>query len=183
MNRPSDPATGHVYLTGYRGSGKSTVGRLLAERLGQPLVDTDAMIVQGDGRDIATIFAQDGQEAFRNLETAAIETLEDHPPSIVALGGGAVLRHNNVEIIRRTGSCIYLRATAEALSGRIQSDPQSTTQRPPLTGLGVAAEVAEVLRVREPLYRRAADQIVNVERSSPQEIVEWIVTTVLPNRG
>ncbi len=169
----SAPPPTHLYLVGYRGCGKSTVGRLLARRWDWPLIDTDALVVEADGRDIATIFAEDGESTFRDLETAAIESIQNHPASVIALGGGVVLRPTNVDWIGR-GRCVYLAASATTLAARIASDAATGAQRPPLTGRGVIDEISEVLQIREPIYRRIADQTIQVDGLSPGGVADRI---------
>src|SRR3954466_9333292 len=126
-----------VILMGYRGSGKTTIGRRLADRLWQSFVDTDEMIVKQAGKPIAQIFADHGEEHFRNLETEAVKAacgLADH---VIALGGGAVLKDQNRDLLKKSGhKIIYLRCEPHELLKRIQSDPESAATRPNLTPLG-----------------------------------------------
>lgn len=164
----------HLFLIGYRGCGKSTVGALLARRLGRPFLDTDAWIETHAGRKIAEIFAQDGEEAFRDLETQAIEQIPDSPPLVVSLGGGAVLREGNRELLRRRGQCVWLNAQPADLAIRIRGDAARGAHRPSLTGRDPAEEIEQVLAQREPMYREASDLRVETGGRTPDELAQAI---------
>jgi shikimate kinase len=165
-----------IALLGYRGSGKSTVGRRLADRLWQTFVDTDELVVRRAGAPIKEIFERRGEAAFRDLESevvAEVSRLTDH---VIALGGGAVLREENRKALKDAGlKLIYLRCDAEELIRRIQSDPASADARPDLTDLGGGiAEVRKVLAEREPIYRSVMTGELDVTHLSPQDAVVYI---------
>lgn len=164
---------------GYRGSGKSTVGRLVAQALDRPMVDTDDWIESGQGKTIREIFAVQGEQVFRDYEQAAIEQVSSiDDPLVVALGGGAILRPANQELIRRSGRRVWLDASAEQLFERICADSTSQERRPNLTDHGGFAEVAEVLSKRLPIYRDLAELTINTQDQTPdqiaREIVQWL---------
>ncbi len=168
----------HLYLIGYRGSGKSTVAKLLATGLKRPLWDTDRMIEQSSGQPIRDIFAQSGESAFRELETQAIAqlgNLKEAAPAVVSLGGGAVLRPENQDLLRQTGYCVWLTGSPKVLYERIQSDSTSADSRPKLTDRDGYAEVEEVLRQREPIYRSLANMTVNTDCHSPDVVSSMIL--------
>jgi len=159
------------------------VGRLLAARWGCAFHDTDEIVAARAQKPVARIFAEDGEPAFRDLESEVIEELAARAALgerlVVATGGGAVLRPANVDALRRSGTVIWLVAGAEELGRRIALDPRSSAQRPSLTGSASAAdEVAQVLRAREPLYRAAAHAEVSTGGRSPAEAAEAILTVV-----
>jgi shikimate kinase len=165
-----------VALIGYRGSGKSTVGKRLADRLWQPFVDTDDRIVATAKKSIRDIFEQDGEPAFRALEVQAVAEvckLEDH---VVALGGGAVLREENRKAIKDAGmKVVYLRCEAEELHRRIDADPATAAARPNLTELGGGIEeIRRVLAEREPIYRSVMTAELDVTHLSPQDAVVYV---------
>ena len=164
-----------VTLTGYRGCGKSSVGPLLAEHLGCGCVDSDQVIEQRAGKSIAEIFADDGESAFRQLETEVLTDLLKQSSLIVAAGGGAILSDVNRERMRAAGEVVWLRASAEILAERISSDAASKGMRPSLTGKPIGEEVAEVLTARTPLYEAAATITVDAGEGSPQEIADRII--------
>ncbi len=164
----------HLYLTGYRGSGKSTVAAALSLEMGVPAIDLDQQIVQSAGKPIAEIFAQEGESTFRDLESAALAALPADP-AVIALGGGAILRPHNRRQIGERGCCVWLVAQPATLAERIMADQQAGAARPSLTGRPPVDEVAEVLRQREPLYRQVADHQVSVDQRPLDEVVEDIL--------
>lgn len=163
-------------LIGYRGSGKTTIGKKLADRQWQKFVDTDELIISAAGKSIRDIFQQDGEERFRDLETDAVRkalALVDH---VIALGGGAVLREENRKLIKESSlKRIYLRCEPQVLLERIQADPQTAANRPNLTGLaGGIEEIRTLLAKREPLYREVMSAELDVTNLSPDEAIVYI---------
>src|SRR3954447_26051630 len=131
-----------VFLIGYRGSGKSTVGRRLADRLWQTFIDVDALIVRRSGRaTIKEIFELDGEPVFRDIESDVVREvclLADH---VIGLGGGTLMREQNRRAIQDAGhKMIYLRCEPEELHRRLNADPQTEATRPSLTRLGGGLE-------------------------------------------
>ena len=165
-----------LILLGYRGSGKSTVGRLLAGRLGIDLVDTDAQITTATGRSIATIFADEGEAGFRRRESAALQDALRRESFILATGGGAVLTEENRSAMRAAGGeRVYLNCDPAELARRITADAGSSANRPALTSAGsVEAEVAEVLRHRHPLYMGLCTRQVDVTLQPPAAVADAI---------
>lgn len=167
--------TKHVYLTGYRGSGKTTVGRSLAERLGRVCIDLDDEIESSAGRSIREIFADDGEASFRDMETVALGRVAQASPAIISLGGGAILRAENRDLIARTGVAVWLRIDADTVLRRLAADTTTAQRRPSLTGLPPREEVESLLNQREPLYRAVADHEVDTAGKSVEAIVEEIL--------
>ena len=168
----------HLFLIGYRGSGKTSVGRSLSNRLGILSIDTDALVEQKAGRTIRQIFEMDGEPHFRHLESEAIVQAIASSPSIISLGGGAVLRDENATLIKRSGKTIWLRASAKTLAARMADDPTTAARRPALSKLSVYDEIEQLLGVREPIYRQLADFTVETEGKTPEtiadEIANWL---------
>lgn len=162
----------NIVLIGYRGTGKSTVGKMLATRLGHELVSTDAEIVKRAKQSIPEIVAQHGWEYFRDLESDVCRVLAGRDQLVIDTGGGAILRPQNVEALKRNGKLIWLTATVETIMARIGGD----TQRPSLTGTkSFIDEIREVLRDRAPKYQAAADHMVRTDGRSIQQLVEAIL--------
>lgn len=161
-----------VVLVGYRGTGKSTVGRQLAGRLGLPFVDADAAFTRRHGRSIASVFAESGEPKFRDMEEETLRHLTAGPPAVLATGGGAVLRPVNRERLKAFGTVVWLTARPEALAVRLSADPAALAGRPPLTSKagGTIAEIAEVLEAREPIYQSLADVDVPTDGKTPHEV-------------
>jgi shikimate kinase len=168
----------HLYLIGYRGSGKSTVGKLLASQLTWPLVDTDCLVEEAAGKSIAAIFEQDGEPVFRDLEQQVVAQVAAGPQSIVSLGGGAILRLENQQTILKTGKCVWLTGSPDIHHARIQADAASQENRPSLTDRSGYDEVREVMRVREPVYRKLAQLELNTDHQSPDALTKAILPWV-----
>lgn len=147
----------HIYLTGYRGSGKTTVAKQLSTLVGMPWVDLDAEIVSASGKAIADIFRDSGEAIFRDWESKVLHEWVSGPATIISLGGGAVLRPENRQTIKRTGFCVWLDAEAEELAQRISADAASPSQRPSLTGLPMLEEIRQVMQTRQALYEDVAN--------------------------
>ena len=166
-----------VVLLGPRGSGKTTVGRLLAGLWGVPLVDIDAEVVRVAGRSIAAIFADAGEGAFRDLESAALaEALERE--AVVATGGGAVVRDANRRLLLAC-DCprVFLYADPAVLWRRIAADPATAATRPALTAHAGEDEVRHLLEIRLPLYRAVATREIDVTRATCEELAALLASS------
>jgi shikimate kinase len=163
-----------VFLIGYRGSGKTTLARLLGERLGWGWLDADAVLEERHGRSIREVFAEEGEAGFRDKEAAVLADLCRLRRHVVATGGGVVLREANRRLLREAGRVIWLTADVDTLWQRLQGDATIGERRPALT-VGGRAEIADLLRQREPLYRACADGVVETARRTPEEIMAEIL--------
>jgi 3-dehydroquinate synthase len=159
-----------VFLIGFMGAGKSTVGRLLASRLGRRFVDLDTEIEREQGADVASIFAAGGEAAFRDAEREALSALAGADDAVVACGGGVVTDPGSRKLLSR-GTVVYLRVSSEEALARIGSE---TTGRPLLRSADPAA-VSELLGSRESLYSSAADMILDTSGRTPETMSERIV--------
>lgn len=161
----------NIVLIGYRGTGKSTVGKVLAGRLERTVVSTDAEIVRRAGQTIPEIVAKHGWDHFRDLESAVCQELAARDGLVIDTGGGAILRSQNVDSLKKSGKLFWLTASVEAIAARIGGD----TQRPSLTGTkSFVEEIQEVLAERTPKYQAAADHIVPTDGRSIGQIVDTI---------
>lgn len=165
----------NVYLIGPRGSGKSTVARLVARHFQLPLFSTDEWIRGESSRTIVEIFAQSGEEAFRDWESRALSVAATFPAAVVDLGGGAILRAENRELIRRSGSVVWLLADPQQLWERVSADPQSASARPALTDSPGIEEMRRIVADRESLYAACADYEIDTTLLSPDEVARRIV--------
>lgn len=169
-----------IVLIGYRGSGKTSLGRKLADRLWQPFVDSDEEIVKRAGKSIREIFEQHGEPTFRDLETAVVKDLATRAEHVIALGGGAILRLENRAAIKEGGhKVIYLRCDAAELHKRIHADAATAANRPSLTHLGGGlAEIEKLLADREPIYRETMTAELDVTNLSLDEAMARITRMI-----
>lgn len=158
-------------LVGLPGSGKSTVGRQLARRLGLAFTDTDHAIEQRIGCSIREFFDREGEAAFRDIEEAVIDELARSDAGVIATGGGAVLRPANRERLRAGGHVIYLRSTPEELFRRLRHD----TNRPLLQVADPLARLRALYDERDPLYRETAHFVIETGRPSVPTLVNMIL--------
>ena len=165
----------HIYLIGYRGSGKTSVGKVLAGLLGWPVFDSDDRIETVAVRTIRNIFETEGENEFRDLESKAIQSLTSFSNShVISLGGGAILREENVAIILQNGRVVWLKASASNLYARIHADGATADRRPALTSLAGLEEIHKILAVRSPIYEAVAAYSVETDERSTHEIAEEI---------
>lgn len=164
-----------IVLVGYRGTGKTTVGRLLAARLGWTFADSDDLIETATGRSIAETFATEGETSFRQHEAAALQELSKRDLIVIATGGGAVLRSDNRELLRTAGFIAWLTARPETIWERLRGDPLNAQRRPNLTAAGGIEEIRQLLITREPLYRDIAHFIADADTPSPEVVTAAIL--------
>jgi shikimate kinase len=165
-----------LVLIGYRGTGKSSVGRILAEGLGRPFLDSDREIEARSGRSIRSIFTESGEPAFRDWEERTLaELTAENPGAILATGGGAVLREANRLRLRGFGFVAWLTAGPAELARRLEADRPGVAARPALTAAGTLDEIAEVLAARSPLYAALADAVIPTDGKDPQKVAEAIL--------
>ena len=164
----------NLFLIGYRATGKSTVGKFVADVLERQFFDADVELESMAGKTIAEIFADDGESTFRDLETQTIARLAKFRHCVIALGGGAVLREENRQIICASGKAVWLTASPECIEQRVNADPLTGQRRPNLTTSGGLREIREILEHREPVYGDCADLSLNTEELAPFEIADRI---------
>ena len=173
----------NIVLIGYRGTGKSTVAAALAARLGYHWHDADQVLEARAGCSIATIFAEQGEQAFRDLESATIADLVKEERIVLATGGGAILREENRQRLRACGKIVWLTARVETILTRVAGDQATAGRRPNLTTQGGEAEVRQLLQQREPWYRALADAIVATDDRAPEEIVDEIIERLITSKN
>ena len=171
----------NIALIGYRGTGKTTVAEQLATALGCDCVDSDAMIEQLAGKSIASIFVDEGEALFRDLEARVVGELCQRSDVILSLGGGIVLRRENREVLANVEHVVWLTADVDTIHERVSSDEQSATQRPNLTIAGGRQEIADVLAERSPVYRECATLQVDTVDKSPSAVAREILAHLSPD--
>ncbi len=160
---PLSPFTSHfsrvsalrnnIVLIGFMGSGKSSIGRRVATRLGFQFLDTDALLVEREGREIAEIFEQDGESRFRDLETSVLGSLGVRDRCVISTGGGVILREENRALLRELGLVVWLTASDDVIYERVSR----TDKRPLLRTADPRATVTQLFAARRPLYEAAAE--------------------------
>jgi len=162
-----------IFLTGFMGAGKSTVGRRLAECIGCEFADTDACIEEQAGKSIPRIFAEDGEAAFRQMETAVLRTLPAKKNIIYATGGGIVTSDINRSLLAEAGTVVYLRADWATLASRLAD----ASGRPLLASAEGRAAARDLFESRIPSYE-TADLVVDTDNRSVEDIVELILAAL-----
>lgn len=162
------------------GAGKSTIGRLLAKELRLPFKDSDKEIEQRTGANIPWIFDVEGEQGFREREQSAIAELCELDGIVLATGGGAVMRAENRQALRNGGRVVYLHTSVAQQLGRTARD----RNRPLLRGSNPAKVLADLMAIRDPLYRQIADLVIETDERPPRMVVQEILESlqVLPPR-
>jgi shikimate kinase len=164
----------NIFLVGMMGAGKTTVGRALARKMKRDFVDTDRVLVERTGVAVATVFEIEGEEGFRKRESAVLRELCEEDGRVIATGGGIVLAPENRDVMRDSGTVVYLRARLESLWERTRHD----TSRPLLATPNPRARLAELLTQREPLYRDVAHVIVDSGPQSAATLVNRVLAAL-----
>jgi shikimate kinase len=169
----------NVVLIGFRGSGKSTLGKALAERLNREFIDCDSWIEKRTGLTIKEIFEKHGESHFRTLESQAIGELSAMDGKVIATGGGAALKYQNMQVFKRNGGKIFfLEVGAEAAFARIEGDVANRSRRPALTEKDPFTEVKEQIELRRPYYLKGADVTVATDGRKIEEVLQEILKHV-----
>ena len=159
----------NVILIGFMGCGKSTVGRKLAGAFGYEFLDTDDLIEAQQGKKISDIFAEEGEEAFRQMETDLIKQLkEEAKKKVIATGGGMPMREENRKLLREVGTVVFLEAKIETILERLQND----TTRPLAAGDDREKRLRPLYEKRSPIYKEAAEVVVDTEGKAFYGIIQ-----------
>jgi shikimate kinase len=163
-----------IVLTGFRATGKTAVGRHLAQLCGYEFADTDALLVERMGCSVAEAVAQHGWPYFREQERLLLAELALQRNMVLATGGGAILHQQEWQRLRQQGIVIWLRTDVATTLARLRQDERSTDQRPRLLTDDLEAETAALLAEREPLYRAGSDVVIDTAGKTPEDIAGWI---------
>lgn len=171
--------TKHLFLTGYRGCGKSSVGRIVATTLDLPFRDTDDAVESAAGCSIAELFSKHGEAAFRDLESKQLEqSIASSSSLLISLGGGAILRESNRNLIKQNGRTVWLQASPETIFDRITNDVSSHLRRPKLSQFGDMDEIRKVLEYRLQWYREVASLTIETDGLNADSVAATIVAWV-----
>lgn len=184
MSEPAaavSPLYSNLVLIGLRGSGKTTTGQWVAQRLGWAFVDLDARIEARLGKTVREIFAEAGESAFRREEATEIAAVVQGRQQVIATGGGAVLEAENRQKLKAAGLCIWLTAPVEVLAERLAQDRRTPALRPALTELAPLDELRQLAAEREPLYAATAHAQVDTAKYTQEQVVQQIVRQINPS--
>ena len=165
----------NIVLIGYRCSGKTVVGKILASELGKAFLDTDALIEETWGRSIETMISTQGWCQFRETEKRLVEEVSRRNNLVIATGGGIVMDEENVKNLKQNGWLVWLKGKPEVLKERMAKEQGSGRVRPSLTGADPLEEIREVLNVRKPFYERAGDLVVDTSSLSIRDAADLIM--------
>jgi shikimate kinase len=168
----------HLVLIGLPGAGKTTVGRIVADRLQTGFVDIDTILIRKEGKPIAMIFAEKGEPAFRDMERKEMDTALANQPAVIAPGGGWAAQPGNLDAAKPRGYFVYLKARAEVAAGR--AEPSGT--RPVLMGDDPIARMKELLTVRDPFYSKA-DATVQTDAKTAEVVAAEVVKLAQTGAG
>lgn len=168
-----------IFLIGYRASGKTTVGKLLAQKLGLPFADTDLLSEKKAVMTIKDFVAARGWEAFRRLEAETVASLCNAPPAVVATGGGVVMAGENLLLLKSMGPLVYLQTPLADLLARLKRDASGPQVRPPFTAEDLDVQTKAVLARRLPVYEAAADFTVDTNGKSVVRVADEIYGRLL----
>ena len=163
-----------VILIGYRATGKTTVGKLLAVLLRVPFYDADSVVEEIVNAPVKNIVAHHGWEYFREKETEAIQLLSAKGDCVIATGGGAILSAGNVKLLKQMGVIAWLNAPIKDIIDRLNDDAQSSAARPQFTTNDLAQETMDIFAERLPLYKKTANFVIDTEGKSAPQIAETI---------
>jgi shikimate kinase len=163
----------NIVLTGFMGTGKTEVGKILAQKLGYQMIDSDSEIERDQGLSINEIFEKQGEQFFRDIEADVIKRLSERKNCVISTGGGAVLRQANIDNLRRTGVIVCLTADPETILQRTAGD----NERPLLQTDNPLQRIKELLAIRRPFYEKS-DIMIDTKGRTPLEISEEIIKEI-----
>lgn len=167
-----------IFLIGYRCTGKTSVGKALAEKLKLPFVDADMLLVEEYGETISAMVAREGWQPFRDKESLILAKICATGDQVVATGGGVILDKKNVSLMKKSGTSVWLRAAPEIIKKRIVQDEKTEDSRPSLTSKGLLEEIEHTLFERNPLYEDTMDFYVDTDEKKIEEICDIIVNLI-----
>lgn len=168
-----------IILIGYRATGKTSTATALAEALKWRCFDSDIELAKDDGRDITTIFKEDGELEFRRRESEILRRLVQESGAVIATGGGAILSEANRKLLKEAGPVFWLIASADVIRQRLAADQETIRSRPALSSQDVISEVEDVLAERARLYKACADYEVATDELTPRDVAKKILNLCL----
>ncbi|MBW2467318.1 MAG: shikimate kinase [Deltaproteobacteria bacterium] len=164
-----------MILTGYLSTGKSSIGKILADLLGFDFIDTDEAIEKRQGETIAEMVGRGGWDLFRSKEENLLLELAQNKNKVIATGGGSVMHEKAWKNLRKNSIVVWLTADIKTICNRLAADSSTDDQRPPLTEMGTMDEISMVISERLPLYEKSSDLKIDTEGKTPEEVAETIL--------
>lgn len=170
----------NIVLIGFVGSGKSTIGKALAQAMERAFIDMDNTIEIGEKKALREIYEKEGEKAYRDLESGYLEKLRTKKNKVIATGGDVILREDNITILQQIGTIIFLHTPHDVLLNRMLGAhrPELMIRKPLLSNATLEETLRELMKVREPLYFHAANIIVQTQDKTVEDIVDEIVLLV-----
>lgn len=169
----------NIYLIGFRCTGKTTAGKIIADKLHMEFIDADDEIVKQQGMPISDIVAKHGWEYFREKESGIIKEISSKDGQVVATGGGVILNMDNVVHMKKNGIIIWLRAKPETVKNRILQDEKTRQSRPSLTSKGLIDEIEETIETRKPYYQKAMKFYIDTDDVDIEEVADRIISKTI----
>lgn len=166
----------NIFLIGYRCTGKTSVGKCIAENIGWNFIDSDELLMINNGETVADIVSRGGWPLFRKLEKDTLKTICRRRKQVVATGGGVIVDAENIDLMKQSGSVVWLRATPETILKRMIQDTRTGQLRPSLTDHELAVEIEKTLKERMPLYRTAMSVDVETDGKTPEKISSEVLS-------
>lgn len=171
----------NIVLVGYRCSGKTAVGKILARKLGRDFLDTDGLIEREIRDSIQGFVSKKGWDHFREMEKTVIKKIAKKDNLVIATGGGIVMDKDNISNLKRNGWIVWLKANPGIIKDRMRKEQGSGKIRPSLTGSDPIEEIEQVLNLRTPLYEKASDLTVDTSTYAPREVADLIMKDLPQN--
>lgn len=168
----------NIYLIGFRCTGKTTIGKIIANKLNMDFIDADDELVRQQGEPISEIVEKYGWNHFRDKESDIIKQISSRNNHVVATGGGVILKKENIECLKATGTVIWLKASPETIKNRILQDVKTEESRPSLTSKGLIEEIQETIETRTPLYAKAMDFKIDTDNTEVEIIANNILDKI-----
>ena len=168
----------NIFLIGYRCSGKTKAGRLIADVLNRQFIDTDLKVVEEEGMTISEIVDKNGWDFFREKESEVLRKVCNHDKQIVATGGGIVLSKENIVNMKKSGTVVWLKATFETVKKRMLLDSKTKDFRPSLTSKELDEEIKEILLLRKPYYEKAMDFSIDTNNLDIDGVCKAVITNL-----
>ena len=168
----------NIVLIGYRCSGKTSTGKLLAEKLGRPFIDTDDLIINKTGATIDKTVSNYGWQHFRDVEKSVIKEVSSAENLVIATGGGIIINEENIRNLKDNGFIVWLYTDTDTIKKRLNEDKTSAENRPSLTGDDPIDEINKVLEERKSFYRSASDMTVDTTQLDISEVADKIIEEI-----